>query len=136
MQVKAVYNAPPKPCPPHWKKWAGKSYLGVITSISPNAVPPVVGVLFVADNILENDVLYSSLQAHFVRPTSAPTAAPAEAPVRTPANAPVGAVAQAAVAQANPAAAVGEPATAAESSDEEIDRMAATRKKQEQLVVI
>ena len=48
----------------------------------------------------------------------------------------MGAAAQAAVEQANPAAAVGEPATAAESSDEEIDRMAATRKKQEQLVVI
>ena len=132
MSVKAVYNAPPKPCPPHWKKWAGKSYLGVIKSISPNAVPPVVSVLFVEDNIVEDDVLYSSLQARFVRPTSAPTAAPAEAPAQTPIpDAPVGAAAQSAVAEANPAAAVGEPATAADSSDDEIDRIAANRRQRE-----
>jgi hypothetical protein len=78
MEVKAVYNARPKPVPEGCGKWCNHSYLAKITSLSPNAIPPVVSVLFLADQVEEHNVLYTSLQARFIK--AGPEPAPAPAP--------------------------------------------------------
>ena len=79
LEVKAKYNAAPKPST-GCAQWANSWYKAAITSVTPTAVPPVVSVKFTDDNVLEDDVLYSSLKAYFPKPTGPPTAAPAPAP--------------------------------------------------------
>ena len=79
LEVKAKYMAAPKPSK-GCTQWANSWYKAAITSVTPTAVPPVVSVKFTDDDVLEDDVLYSSLKAYFPKPTGPPTAAPAPAP--------------------------------------------------------
>ena len=79
LEVKAKYYAAPKPST-GCAQWANSWYKAAITSVTPTAVPPVVSVKFTDDNVLEDDVLYSSLKAYFPKPTGPPTAASAPAP--------------------------------------------------------
>jgi hypothetical protein len=68
LKVKALYNAPPKPVPLGCARYANRWYKAVITSVNAKAVPPVVTVKYVEDEATEENVLYTSLQAHFTKP--------------------------------------------------------------------